>query len=272
MKNEAVKKLDTDGSNIAINDNSDFEQYSDKELFLLYKKDKNISLRNELIKRNLYLAEILSKKYDNKGLEHEDLYQVASLALIYAIERFDVELGYEFSSFATPTIIGEIKKHFRDKGWLIKVPRKIKELSKEIYLSKMILQQELQRSVNIDDLEDYLSMSKDKLLEAIEVSYMYKPKSLEINVDVENENEVRLLDLIGIDDNQFNYIEVSDFVNSCIMKLNDIERKIIEDRYFNDKTQAKISSELNISQMTVSRLEKKALEKCRLEMNKLNNI
>lgn len=102
-----------------------------KELFRIYSKDKdNKDVRNILIERHLYLVNLLAKKYINKGVEYEDLYQVGSLALIYAIDRYDIEKGYEFSSFATPTIIGEIKKYFRDKVWALRVPRRVQELSK----------------------------------------------------------------------------------------------------------------------------------------------
>ena len=97
-----------------------------KELFNIYSDDKsNKEVRDILIERNLYLVSILAKKYINKGVEFEDLYQVGSLALIYAIERYDISKGYEFSSFATPTIIGEIKKYFRDKVWTMRVPRRV---------------------------------------------------------------------------------------------------------------------------------------------------
>ncbi len=102
-----------------------------KVLFKMYKESKDIHIRNELIHRYMYITEILSKKYVNKGIDYEDIYQVASLGLIYAIERYDVDRGFEFSSFATPTIIGEIKKYFRDKGWSVRVPRRIQELSKK---------------------------------------------------------------------------------------------------------------------------------------------
>ena len=98
-----------------------------------------------MLHAHLYIAEILSKKFLNKGIEYEDIYQVASLGLIFAIERFDVSKGFEFSSFATPTIIGEIKKYFRDKGWSIRVPRRIQELSKKVNTAKSYLQQELHR-------------------------------------------------------------------------------------------------------------------------------
>ena len=97
-----------------------------KELFKLYSKEKNIEVRDILIERHLYLVNILAKKYINKGVEFDDIYQVASLALIYAIDRYDIEKGFEFSSFATPTIVGEIKKYFRDKVWTLRGVQKKK--------------------------------------------------------------------------------------------------------------------------------------------------
>lgn len=112
-----------------------------KELFKIYSKEKDKEIRDILIERHLYLANILSKKYINKGVEFDDIYQVASLALIYAIERYDVEKGFEFSSFATPTIVGEIKKYFRDKVWTLRVPRRVQELSKKVSEAKVILEQ-----------------------------------------------------------------------------------------------------------------------------------
>ena len=99
-----------------------------KELFKIYSKNKDREIRNILIERHLYLVNLLARKYINKGVEFEDIYQVASLALIYAIDRYDIEKGFEFSSFATPTIVGEIKKYFRDKVWTLRVPRRVQEL------------------------------------------------------------------------------------------------------------------------------------------------
>ena len=114
-----------------------------KELFNIYSQDiSNKEVRDILIERNVYLVNILAKKYINKGVEFEDLYQVGSLALIYAIERYDMSKGYEFSSFATPTIIGEIKKYFRDKVWTMRVPRRVQELNKKVNEAKLLLEQE----------------------------------------------------------------------------------------------------------------------------------
>ena len=118
---------------------TDYLNMETKELFKIYSKDKNREIRDILIERHLYLVNILSKKYINKGVEFDDIYQVASLALIYAIERYDIEKGFEFSSFATPTIVGEIKKYFRDKVWTLRVPRRVQELSKKVSEAKVIL-------------------------------------------------------------------------------------------------------------------------------------
>ncbi|MCD4714539.1 MAG: hypothetical protein K8R73_14745 [Clostridiales bacterium] len=123
-----------------------------KELFCLYRDTKDIAIRNELIRRHMYITEILAKKYINKGIEYEDIYQVASLGLIYAIERFDIDRGFEFSSFATPTTIGEIKEDFRYQGRAVRVPRRMHDLVKKINLARSKLQQELQRVPKSSDI------------------------------------------------------------------------------------------------------------------------
>ena len=146
-----------------------------KELFRIYSKDKdNKDVRNILIERHLYLVNLLAKKYINKGVEYEDLYQVGSLALIYAIDRYDIGKGYEFSSFATPTIIGEIKKYFRDKVWALRVPRRVQELSKKISEAKVALEQENKTHPKVKDIADYIGCSEEEVLEAMEASYGYQ--------------------------------------------------------------------------------------------------
>ncbi|MBM7561013.1 SigB/SigF/SigG family RNA polymerase sigma factor [Fusibacter tunisiensis] len=262
-----------------INSNKDVSAVKDwmtigtKELFYLYRDNRDLAIRNELIKRHMYITEILAKKYINKGIEYEDIYQVASLGLIYAIERFDVDRGFEFSSFATPTIIGEIKKYFRDKGWSVRVPRRIQELSKKINLAKSKLQQDLQRIPKISDIAAYLNVSEEEVIEAMEASQVYTPKSLDITYDSSGDDkEIQLQDIIGRDDKYFDIIENRDFINMCLKKLNEIEVKIVNDRFFDSKTQIQVADELNVSQMTVSRMEKKIIKKFRKELHKLNEI
>jgi RNA polymerase sigma-B factor len=251
-------------------------QYSDfdtKKLFIMYKDDKNIELRNELIGRHLYISEILAKKYINKGIDYEDIYQVAALGLIYAIERFDIDRGFEFSSFATPTIIGEIKKYFRDKGWSVRVPRRIQELSKKINVAKVKLQQDLQRIPKIEDIANYLCCTEEQIIEAMEASQVYTPKSLDITYDSSGDDkDIQLMDIVGEDDKYFDIIENKDFISKCMEKLNPIEVKIIKDRFFQNKTQIHVADELGVSQMTVSRMEKKIIKKFQKEYKKLSDI
>lgn len=267
-----MNNITSDKEDVGVK-NIKFEDIDNKEMFAIYKKNKDIEVRNELIKRYLYIAEILSKKYMNKGIEYEDIYQVASLGLIYAIERFDVDKGFEFSSFATPTIIGEIKKYFRDKGWSVRVPRRIQELSKKVNIAKNILQQELQRVPKIEDIANYLSCTEEQVIEAIEASQVYTPKSLDVTYDGNSDDkDIQLMDILGEDDKYFSVIENKEFIDKCFEKLNEIEIKIIKERFFVGKTQIQIANELNVSQMTISRMEKKILAKFKKEYNKLNEI
>ncbi|MDR7854954.1 SigB/SigF/SigG family RNA polymerase sigma factor [Tissierella sp.] len=240
-----------------------------KELFRSYKENRDKKTRDILIEKHIYIAEILSKKYANRGIEYDDIYQVACIGLIYAIDRYDIDKGYEFSSFATPTIIGEIKKYFRDKGWTIRVPRRIQELSKKINNAKVHLAQQLQKSPTVEDIATYLNCSEEEILEAMEASKVYTPQSLDVTYDSNNEDkDVNLSDLIGEEDKYFIKIENNDFLTKTMEKLNDIEKKILIERYFNKKTQVSIAKTLNISQMTVSRIEKKVLDKLRKEVEK----
>lgn len=241
-----------------------------KELFKIYSTDKkNKELRNILIERHLYLVNLLAKKYINKGVEFEDIYQVASLALIYAIDRYDIGKGYEFSSFATPTIIGEIKKYFRDKVWTLRVPRRMQELSKKISEAKVILEQEQKRHPKAKDIADYIGCTEEEVLEAMEASYGYKPISLDASSnDDSDDKDIRLIDKIGQEESDFRNIEQKDFIKKFMEQLNELEVIIFKDRFFMDKTQSIIAKELNISQMTVSRLEKKIIEKLKKEHEK----
>ncbi|WP_130805456.1 SigB/SigF/SigG family RNA polymerase sigma factor [Senegalia massiliensis] len=250
--------------------NADDEKVDVKKLFKIYAETNDKEVRDDLINRHLYIAEILSKKYANRGIDFDDIYQVACLGLIYAIDRYDLEKGYEFSSFATPTIIGEIKKYFRDKGWSIRVPRRIQELSKKINNAKLLLSQQLQKTPTVGDIAEYLNATEEEVLEAMEASKVYTPHSLDASLDSDREDkDVSLAALIGEEDHHLLKIENRDFLLDTIEKLNDIEKKIIKDRYFNRKTQIAIAEEIGMSQMTISRLEKKIIQKFRKELNKI---
>ena len=254
------------------NSNVDEKQLDKEEqtrLFREYKKTRDRKIRDKLIEDNLYIAEILAKKYTNKGIDYDDIFQVASIGLIYAVDRFDVDRGYQFSSFATPTIIGEIKRHCRDKGWTIRVPRRIQELSKRINNAKVELAQTLQKSPTVKDIADYLGTTQEDVLEAMEASKVYSPQSLDLTYDGGEDSDISLADLIGKEEEYYEKIDNNDFLEKAMSILTETEKKILIDRYFNKRTQSSIAKELDISQMTVSRLEKKILEKMKNEIKKI---
>lgn len=248
-----------------------YDGFTDKELFAKYKSSEDLDIRNELINRNMYIAEILSKKYIGKGIDYEDIFQVASMGLIYAIQRFDLSRGFEFSSFATPTIIGEIKKYFRDKGWSIRVPRRIQELSKKVNMAKVKISQEQKKIPTVEDIANELGITQEEVLETMDASQAYSPISLDIKYDNDGEDkDMSLGELIGEEDKNYTEIENIDMLSALMQDLSDIEKKIVYDRYFQGKTQMELASELDVSQMTVSRMEKKILSKLKNEYQKQN--
>lgn len=244
-----------------------------KEKFIEYQKTKDKALRDELIEEHIYLAEILAKKYTGRGIDYEDIFQVASVGLILAVDRFDPSKGYVFSSYATPTIIGEIKRHFRDKGWTIKVPRRIQELSKKISVAKNVLAGELGRIPTAEDIADYLDVSYDQVIEAMEASKVYQPGSIDSTIDSSDDgNDLQISDIIGDDDPTYERVENLDYLVRELKKLPKIERTILIERYINRKTQIAIAEELGISQMTVSRIEKKVIRSLRADAEKRMGI
>lgn len=231
-------------------------------------KNKTKRIRDRLVEHHIYIAEILAKKYVNKGIDYDDLFQVASLGLIFAIDRFDVSKGFEFSSFATPTIVGEIKRYFRDKSWVIKVPRRIQELSKKVNNAVLDLSQEIQRKPSIDEIADYLDISSEEVIEVIDASQVYSPQSLDKTLDSSSDDkDTSFGDLLGFEDKSYETIEVMDFIKNTMEKLKDMEKKILVYRYFDKMTQIAIADELGVSQMTVSRIEKKIIKKFRQELD-----
>lgn len=238
-----------------------------RELFLKFKETGDPKLRSRLIEEHLYVAEILAKKYINRGIEYDDLFQVASIGLIYAIDRYDVSKGFEFSSFATPTIVGELKRHFRDKGWVIRVPRRIQELSKMVNQAKITLSQELQRQPTIDDIAQAVGITSEEVLEAMEASKVYSPQSLDKTFDSgADERETNLGDVIGFEDKSFGDVDFYDLIERMMKTFNELEKKIFIYRYYDKRTQISIAQELEVSQMTVSRIEKKLIQRFREEL------
>jgi RNA polymerase sigma-B factor len=230
-------------------------------LFEKLKQSKSVEVRNEIVSKYLYLAEIISKKFVNRGVDYEDIYQVASIALIKAVERFDPDKGVKFTSFATPTIIGEIKRFFRDKASVIRIPRRIYEVYQKVSNARESLTQELSRPPKIAEIAKYLNISEETVMEIIESNNAYNMQSFDQNVYAEDDLELH--ETIGEEDNTFEKIENRDFLNKSLDKFNEAEKEFINMRYFSNKTQKEIAEKLGVSQMYVSRLEKKVLERFR---------
>lgn len=230
-------------------------------LFAKYGRDKDVASRNELVGRYMYLAEIISKKFLNRGADYEDIYQVACIALIKAVERFDPEKGFKFVSFATPTIIGEVKRYFRDKSSAIRIPRRIYEAYQKVNMAREQLTQELHRTPRVDEIAAFLSIGEEAVLEIIESWNAYNMQSFDQTVF--NDDDLELHETIGSDDATFERIENRDFIEKSLDKFNDAEKEFIRMRYFNRKTQKEIADRLGVSQMYISRLEHKILERFR---------
>jgi RNA polymerase sigma-70 factor, sigma-B/F/G subfamily len=235
-------------------------------LFSKYLEDRSAVHRNEIVNKYMYLAEIISRKFLNRGMEYEDIFQVACIALIKAVERFDTGKGVKFVSFATPTIIGEIKRYFRDKGSVIRIPRRIYEIYQKVNHAREYLSHELQRVPRVDEIAKYLKISEENVLEIIESSNAYNIQSFDQTVY--NDDDLELHETIGADDVTFERIENRDFLEKSLNRFNEPEKEFIRMRYFNGKTQKEIADKLGVSQMYVSRLEKKVLERFRTILSK----
>jgi RNA polymerase sigma-B factor len=238
-------------------------ELSNRELFERYRETKSIALRNEIVERYLYIVDILIKKYLNKGVDYEDLYQVGSMALVFAAERYDPTKGYEFTSFATPTVIGEIKRYFRDKGWSVKVPRRLKEISAQLLPAKEHLYGRLNRIPTVAELAEYLGYSEEEVLEAMESGQAYAAYSLNQTFEEGGEEgESSILEkYTGREERGYDSFENADLIKTVVSGLTEKERDIFKRRFFSDKTQQVIAEEMGVSQMTISRLEKKIREK-----------
>lgn len=216
--------------------------------------------RDELVRMHMPLVEYLAKRFQNRGEPLEDLVQVAMIGLIKAVDRFDSEREIEFSTFATPTIVGEVKRHFRDKGWMIRVPRRLQELKLSIGRAVTALNQDLGRSPTVAELAEKLNISAEEVVEGLEASRAYSAMSLDASSD-ENEDgsSASIADSLGFIDPMLGQVELRESLRPLLESLSVRERQIVMLRFFDAKTQSQIATELNISQMHVSRLLNKAL-------------
>ncbi|MBR5507647.1 MAG: sigma-70 family RNA polymerase sigma factor [Clostridia bacterium] len=230
----------------------------DYKLFKEYKQTGDTKIRDQLVEKYLYIANILSKRFINRGIEYEDVFQVASLGILYAVERFDPDRGVVFATFATPTVLGEIRKYFRDKGNFIKIPRSLYEI---FYKAELIKRSAEHNETSIHELARLLNISEKDLQKAYDVGDVGFIKSLEYEAFADG--KMNFSNLIGREDSGFLMIEDKDFIRKSLLKLNDKELELIKRRYYDEETQSEIARIWGVSQMYVSRLERTTLKKLR---------
>lgn len=241
-------------------------EIDERELLERMRDDNDMLAREELITRYLPLVKSLARRFASRGQSVEDLIQVGSIGLIKAIDRFDLERGVELSTYATPTILGEIKRYFRDKGWAVKVPRALQDLN--VRLNKVIeqLTVELKRSPTIAELAEATSVSEEQVVEALESGRAYSSVSIYSGGANDDDESLELLDCLGSDEGAYEIFEQRRVLAPAMERLDPRERLILHLRFFEGMTQTQVAARIGISQMHVSRLIRKSIDNLRQYM------
>jgi RNA polymerase sigma-B factor len=239
---------------------------SDKALLRRYHEQGDLHARAQLIEQYLALVRSLARRYSYRGEPYDDLVQIGAIGLIKAIDRFDLSRGVELTTYATPNIIGEIKRHFRDRSWAVRVPRGLQELN--VRLSRLIEQLTVQlgRSPTIAELAKDAGVTEEEVLEALESSRAHTSLSLSQGTGQEDGEELDPLELLGSIEHQYEISEDRAVLAPGFRVLDERERTILHLRFFEGLTQSQIAQQVGISQMHVSRLIRRSLEKIRDEI------
>lgn len=227
-------------------------------LFKRYKETGDLAIRNQIAEKYLYIAEILAKKFVGRGVPYEDLYQEASYALLRAVERFDVSQGVQFSTFATPTVTGELKNYFRDKTRMVKLPRRLNELSMAIrkYSSEYAAKNGV--TPTAAEIAERLQVSEEDVIKALEIG-----GTLSLDESAgggEKDNSRTLIDALPVGEEEFERIEMRETLKAVMKDFPEIERKLILYRYRDNLSQMETAKRLGVSQMFVSRTERKLMK------------
>ncbi len=225
----------------------------------------DIAKRNKLVDDHLSMIDILIRKYLGKGVEKDDLYQVGALALINAADRYDPSKGFEFKTFAAPTILGEIKKYFRDKEWSLNVPRRQKEAAVKIREEEDKILVQKGRAATVEELAAATGYTEEQVIEAMDSAKAYGTYSLESASESEEESSA-LEKFIGFEDTGFERIEIAEIIKKVLNGMSDTNRYIFRQRFMENRSQADIAEELGVSQMTISRAEKAITERFKKEV------
>lgn len=236
-----------------------------KEIIKQYQKSPHDEeLQTDIVNHYKNLVYSLARKFSKNKDYEEDLYQVGMIGLLAAMKRFDPDYGKSFESFAIPTVVGEIKRYIRDKTWSVHVPRRIKELGPKIKQAVETLTSEQQRSPTVPEIAAHLEVNEEDVLETMELGKSYQAVSVDNEMQADQEGgKVSLLDLIGQTDKSYKQVNEKMTLEKAFKVLNEREREILRLTYFENKSQREVGDKLDISQMHVSRLQRKALRKLR---------
>ena len=232
-----------------------------RELFRQYKATGDSEVRDQLIVSHLNLVRFLASKFKNRGEPLDDLIQVGTIGLIKAIDRFDPSRGLEFTTYATPTILGEIKRHFRDKGWSVRVPRRLQELSAKVNQANDELTNELSRSPSVEEIAKRVGASVDDVLEAMESSSAYSSVPLEGGGSSDDDDAPSVIDHYATEDEDLAASDDRIVLEDAIRDFSPREKDVIRMRFFEGMTQVEIAERLGISQVQVSRLLRRTLRR-----------
>ena len=239
----------------------DYDSFSKEELLEEYHKNPTIEIRNEIYKRYANVAQAVARKYVGRGIDYEDILQVARMSLLKSIERFDIERGVKLQSFATPTIIGEIKNFFRAYGNSVKISRRsLGDITKiKLVINKLSVR--LERLPTVTEIANEVEMTEEYVLEMLDV--MENSNSTSLDTVYSSENSYTLGDLVGNFDKGYDSVDIKDSIKRALAILSEKERYIIIQRYYKNKSQREVADTLDVSQMYISRAERKIFEKLR---------
>jgi RNA polymerase sigma-B factor len=235
----------------------------DRELFVRYHRDGDARARDQLVERFLPLARQLARRYQRAGEPLDDLLQVASLGLIKAIDRFDPDREIAFSSYAVPTILGEIKRYFRDRTWAVRVPRDLQELTLKVDRAVGELADALRRQPSVGEIAAAVGAEEEDVLEALQAGGAYRAVSFDAPRTGSDEDVATLGDSVGIDEHGFQRAEERATLQQLMSTVTPREREVLRMRFEQDMTQAEIGAVIGVSQMQVSRVIRQAIARLR---------
>lgn len=231
-------------------------QTDKRELLAEYCKSRDVALRNSLAEQYLYLAQAVARRFMGRGVDLEDLIQVASVALLHALERFDADKGLAFTTFAMPTLTGEVRNYLRDKSRLVRLPRRGSELLPRIAREREAFWQENAREPSVTELAERLGLTQDDVIDALEMQRTTQAVSLDMTP---TDDGPSLENLLGQEEEAYDQIESSDMIAHMLSQLEGASRFVIEERFLRQRSQRDVAKDLGVSQMQVSRLERRAL-------------